>query len=192
MFKRAYAPITKRTLWNRRGGKKKEEDRTCVTCFNKSFRKFDIRASNFSPPFIDSVSPARHSSILARIFRFVRSFPPFRAVYLFISFFLPPSLLLLQSIPVFRITFYTQLLFIKAIRRLEYIDPCRSTRALPSRERRSVRTKKRGGTKGKRRRRGEEIKNDWRGTERLATPVFKLASIPNNDSYTILKGNYES
>lgn len=94
MFKRAYAPIAEANVMKqKRRKKKKKEDRTCVTCFNKSFRKFDIRASNFSPPFIDSVSPARHSSILARIFRFVRSFPPFRAVYLFISFFppLPPS-----------------------------------------------------------------------------------------------------
>lgn len=178
----------------KRREKKKKEDRTCVTCFNKSFRKFDIRASNFSPPFIDSVSPARHSSILARIFRFVRSFPPFRAVYLFISFFLPlPPSFSSNRFPCFGLPFTLNFYLLKryvgwnisihAVARVHYHRENGGC---------SVRTKKRGGTKGKRRRRGEEIKNDWRGTERLATPVFKLASILNNDSYTILKGNYES
>ena len=82
-----------------------------------------ILASSSSPLFHRFRFIGAHSSILARIFRFVRSFPPFRAVFIYFLFFFSLSLsFLLQSIPVFRITFYTQLLFIKAIRRLEYID----------------------------------------------------------------------
>ena len=77
----------------RRRREKKKKDRTYVTCFNKSFRKFDIRASNFSLLLPSLFHRFRfigaHSSILARIFRFVRSFPPFRAVFIYFLFFSP-------------------------------------------------------------------------------------------------------
>lgn len=133
-----------------------------------------ILASSSPPSFIDSVSSARIRRFSREFFVLFDRFHPF-APYLFISsFFLPLFSLLLQSIPVFRITFYTQLLFIKAIRRLEYIDRT-VTRVHYHPENHGcscrVRTKKRERKKKAMR---MEIKNDRRGTGRLAIPtVFK-------------------
>lgn len=163
----------------RRRREKKKKDRTYVTCFNKSFRKFDIRASNFSllpPPSLSSIPFHRRAFVDSRAnFSFCSIVSTLsRRIYLFPLFFSLSLSLLLQSIPVFRITFYTQLLFIKAIRRLEYIDRT-VTRVHYHPENHGcscrVRTKKRERKKKATR---MEIKNDRRGTGRLAIPtVFK-------------------
>ena len=92
----------------KRGGKQ----RTCVTCFNKSFRKFDIRASNFTP-FIDSVSPPRivdSPRVFFFFFSFVRSFPSSRAVFIYFFFF---PLFFFKRFPCFGLPFTANFYLLK-------------------------------------------------------------------------------
>ena len=114
-----------------RGEKRGGKQRTCVTCFNKSFRKFDIRASNFTP-FIDSVSPPRivDSPRIFFSFPLLFDFHPL-ARYLFISSFFS---FFFKRFPCFGLPFTANFYLLKRYvgRNISIDRTPRSVRVLPS------------------------------------------------------------